>query len=425
MNLFQSIFVTLAKKLGLELAEKDVRNLDYYVTEDISITAIIAQRLATVTLLDSDINVAGNNKRAEFLNGIVQKLENEKLQNSLEIALGTGDCLIKPYTDGEHVGYDLVPSNDFAITDYIEDRIKGCFIKCDQFYKTTSTLYERMEYHRIEDGNLFIEQHAFKNGTEVPIESVDRWAHMQDIIIPNVKGMLFGRIRCPKVNRSDINSVNGVPITFGAGKVVKNSNERYNQFNQEFKDKQTIIFAGKQLNLTDRRSNLFQHVSSRSIDTDSYIKEYSPSIRETELSNGILQNFKMLELVIGINSGVLTPPTTNFATASEIKANLQMTFSFIQRLRKQVEQAITDLLEGTSYILNMNNITPIGEYDLIFNWSDSYIEDMTQRTTAMLQGEAIGAISKAEYRSYVMNEPLDVAEEKVADMETPVEGNIE
>ena len=69
--------------------------------------------------------------------------------------------------------------------------------------------------------------------------------------------------------------------------------------------------------------------------------------------------------------------------------------------------------------MNRNNITPIGSYEVVFNWSDSYIENMTERFTALLQGEAIGAVDRAEVRAFIQNEPLDLAKEKVAEMVTP------
>lgn len=428
MNFIQTIFVNIGNKLGLELAEKKVYGLDYFNIDNISITATLASRIATITLIDSDVNVAGDNLRANAINDIIEELENTQLKPAIEVALGTGDCLLKPYTDGSSIGYSLIPSPNFYITDSIGNKIKACLVKADEFEKNNIT-YERIEYHYLTEENgvpvLNIDQMAFKNGIEIPISSVERWADLENIKIPNVDRMLFGRIKSPVVNRGDINSANGVPITYGMDKVVDNSVEAYDRFNKEMSDKETLIFIGKQLsndkkenNLPKSKRNLFQVVKTGSIDTDEYIKEYSPEIRDSALTEGIQQNFKMLELLAGLSSGVLTPPTTNFATATEMKANLQMTFAFMQALRKSIENSITDLAYATNVIMNLNNMTPIGDYELIFNWSDSYIENMETQLTALLQSQAIGGTSVAEVRSFVHHEPLDIATEKVEEMES-------
>lgn len=431
MTFIQQIFLAIANRMGLELTERKTESLDYFVTDNISLTATVAGRIATLVLIDSDVNVAGDNMRAKALNDILQELEDEQLKKAIEVALGTGDCLIKPYTDGKAFGYDLIPANNFRVTDSVGNKIKGCLIKADA-YQTDSVVYERIEYHNLieQEGTsvLEIKQMAFKNGTQVPMETT-RWEGIEDTRLANVDKMIFGRIKCPMVNRGDLNSINGVPITYGMDKVVKNSVEAYDRFNKEMRDKETLIFADKTLLVADKRekgkelkinkgkNNLFQFVNSNKIEDD-LIKEYSPQIRDASLTEGIQQNFKMLELVAGLSAGILTPPTTNFATATEMKANLQLSFAFIQAVRRQIEKCINDVIDGTNFIMNRNNITPIGPYEVIFTWSDSYIQQMGERLTALLQGEAIGAVDKSEVRAFIQNEPLTMAEEKVAEIGT-------
>jgi hypothetical protein len=48
---------------------------------------------------------------------------------------------------------------------------------------------------------------------------------------------------------------------------------------------------------------------------------------------------------------------------------------------------------------------------------------MTERYNQLLQGLNMDAISKAEFRSWLMSEPIDVAESKLQEME-PTEGDI-
>ena len=428
MSFIQSIFISVAKRLGLDIAEKKTNSLDYFEVDNISLTATIASRIATITLIDSDVNVAGDNQRAQALNDILQEMENTQLKTAIEVALGTGDCLIKPYTDGKDIGYILIPSPNFRVVDSMGNKIKSCLVKADQV-EMSNHIYERVEYHKLLEAEgvpyLEIQQMAFKDGLQVPLSEVDRWADIEEITqIPNIDRMFFGRIKCPMVNRGDINSINGVPVTYGMDKVLENAVSAYNRFNQEMEDKETMIFADKTLLKKDKEDNfilpagkrrLFQSMRG-GVDSSQLIHEYSPDIRDASLNEGIQQNFKMLELLAGLSAGILTPPTSNFATATEMKANLQMSFAFIQNIRKSIETCLEDVIYSTNAIMNRNNITPMGSYEIVFNWSDSYIENMSERFTALLQGEAIGAVDRAEVRAFIQNEPLDLAKEKVAEM---------
>lgn len=431
MNFIQTIFLSIAKRLGLDLAEKKVNGLDYFEVNNISLTAAIASRIATITLIDSDVNVVGNNQRAQALNDILQEMENTQLKTAIEVALGTGDCLIKPYTDGKDIGYTLIPSPNFMVVQSIGNKIKSCLVKADQV-EVNNHIYERVEYHQLLESAgvpyLEIQQMAFKDGKQVPLSEVSRWADIEEITqILNINRMLFGRIKCPMVNRGDINSINGVPVTYGMDKVLDNAVSAYDRFNQEMEDKETMIFADKTILGKDNNGNTVLPIGKRKlfqamrggIDSSQLIHEYSPEIRDSSLNEGIQQNFKMLELLVGLSAGILTPPTSNFATATEMKANLQMSFAFIQNIRKSIETCLEDVIYSTNAIMNRNNITPIGSYEVVFNWSDSYIENMTERFTALLQGEAIGAVDRAEVRAFIQNEPLDLAKEKVAEMVTP------
>lgn len=430
MTFIQSIFLNIAKRLGLDLAEKKVNGLDYFEVDNISLTATIASRIATITLIDSDVNVAGDNQRAQALNDILQEMEDTQLKTAIEVALGTGDCLIKPYTDGQDIGYTLIPSPNFRVVQSIGNKIKSCLVKADQV-ELNNHVYERVEYYSLTEREgvsiLSIKQMAFRDGMEIPLTQVDRWADIKDVEIPNLDRMLFGRIKCPMVNRGDINSINGVPVTYGMNKVLDNALSAYDRFNQEMEDKETMIFADKTLLKKDKDNNfvlppnkrkLFQSMRG-GVDASQLIHEYSPDIRDTSLNEGIQQNFKMLELLAGLSAGILTPPTSNFATATEMKANLQMSFAFIQNIRKSIENCIEDVIYATNAIMNRNNITPMGTYEIVFNWSDSYIENMNERFTALLQGEAIGAVDRAEVRAFIQNEPLDLAKEKVDEIAEP------
>lgn len=430
MNFLRTIFLKIASRLGLELQRKKLIEDDYSAM-GVNLTATIANRVATLTMIDSGASIEGDSARAKYLDDFLNDFIADRMAVAAEVSLGTGDCLVKPYTDGKRIGIDIIKNNNFVVCDSIGSFIKSCIIKADQIVDDNGNLFERMEAQILREGQtqneesvpvLVIYQMAFKNGNEIPLTMVDAWKDIQpETIIPNVEKMLFGRYKCPTVNRENVNGVNGVKITFGLDSVMKKAVDAFERYNDEFEKKEAFIFADKTIFTKDKdtgkpilpkgKSKLFMNVNSA--DSGDLIKEYSPAIRSTEMNDSIEVNFKMLELLAGLSNGVLTAPTTSYATATEMKASLQATFAFMTKFRKSLENGTRDLLDAVNVLLNANNITPDGEWDVQFDWSSSYIENIQEQFNRLMQAESIGAVDRAEVRSWVMDEDIQTATEKV------------
>ncbi len=423
MSWIQNIFLALAKRFGLELQQKPAMVDDY--SKAISLTAVISHRVATLTMQDSTFAANGTGARARYMDEFVQSFAGGLMDVAAEVALGTGDCLIKPYTDGKRIGLDIIKNDDFVVCDSIGDYIKSCIIKTGEIKTNDGEVYERYEVQTIRENEnastLEINTIAYKNGAEVPLESVEAWANIPAVqYIPNVNFMLFGRYKCPAVNRQNINGVNGVKITYGLDSIIKDALDAYKRFNSEYKAKETFIFADKTLftrdkdgvvRLPDGKDKLFLKV--RGQDDGALIQEYSPAIRSTELQTGIDVNFKMIELMAGLSNGVLTPPSTSFATATEMRAALMATFAFMTRFRRIIDAGNRQLLEAVNVIANYNNLAPIGEWEYTSDWSTGYLEQVTEQYNRLLTSHGIGAVSTAEVRAWVMDEDLQTAEQEV------------
>lgn len=85
--------------------------------------------------------------------------------------------------------------------------------------------------------------------------------------------------------------------------------------------------------------------------------------------------------------------------------------------RKVLEDGLNDLFYAINAICNANEITPMGDYNVSYDWSDSMVESMTERFNELLQSLNMGTIDKAEFRSWTMNESLEVAKDKIAEIE--------
>ena len=432
MSLWKSLFEKLADRLGLKIQEKRSLTDEYGdMGKLINLTASIANRVATLTMMDSGASISGDSARAKLLGEFLQEFIDDRMSAAAEVALGTGDALVKPWTDGRLFGVDIVSNEDFRVCGSIGNHIKAILIRCDEMQMGNST-YTRFEGQRLSEVEgipaLFIEQFVYKNDAE--LTDKEQWPQAWQEIsqmecIPNVDQLLLGRYKCPKVNREDVNSENGVKITYGLDKVMQKAAEAYERFNTEMEKKETMLFADRTLFKADAngqrqlppgKHKLFQQVSAK--DSKELVHEYSPDMRTDQLEAGVDVNFRMLEMLAGLSQGILTKPTTNFATATEVKHSLQLTFAFMTNFRKQLVKGTTDLLRAVDILCNVNNITPMGNWDVQFDWSSSYIEQLEEQFNRLLQSEAIGAVEPAEVRAYVMDEDLETATQKVAEIKS-------
>lgn len=432
MSVMRSILLYLAKKMGLELQDKPPQKDDYSSMDAISLTAVIANKVATLAMQDSNIAIEGDSARAALIQEFLDYYLGDRMDVAAEVALGTGDCLIKPYTDGRRFGVDLIKNGDFVVCESIGNSIISCIIKSGEYRTEHGAVYQRYEIEMVRDAvsesgregsALLVYNVAFKNNKEVPLEEVEAWKGIPPfLMLPNVSKPLFGRYKCPAVDRRDVNGVNGVKITSGADRAMALAVEAYERFNKEYQSKETMIFADKTIltkdtngNLTipDNKRNLFLQMRGNGADGKKLIQEYSPEIRSGDLEAGITVNNRMVELLTGLSPGILTPPTTSYATATEMRAALNATFAVITKFRRSLTKGTNDLLDAVDIIANRNNMTPMGAWRAKYDWSAAYIEQLNEQFNQLMMAEGIGAVEKAEVRAWLLDEDYETAKTRV------------
>ena len=65
----KNILLYLAQKVGLELQDKPVYRDDYSDMKNISVTAVIANKVSTLAMQDSTITIEGDSARAQIIQG--------------------------------------------------------------------------------------------------------------------------------------------------------------------------------------------------------------------------------------------------------------------------------------------------------------------------------------------------------------------
>ena len=420
-SIVKSIIEKLAERFGITLYKKADVTYDY-ADEGLNPTAIGANVITNIAVDDSDIIINGENKRADAMREIVAYYEDEVENVAVEIALGTGDCIIRPYVQEDMIGINVIGNDSFMITSAVGGKLQGVVMMLDD-YTVDSDTYRLFEMQELKDGVCKMSHFAFKNDKEISIEQTE-WEGISEETDIQADQLLIGRIKCPTINRSDYNSAEGVPITYGCDDLIENVQEKYEQYNDEFKRKKSRIFADRMLFKKDDNQELTLTDSAEIVKLkgfdgalSSMIETYSPPIRETDYRSGNNFNLAMLEMASGLSRGIWTEPETSFATATEMKNSLKKTFAFVKRLRRRIEAGNKQLFNAIDILMNANNITPQGEWEVEHQWSYDYIEESREKFNQLVQGNSIGAITTAEVRSWELNIPLDQAKEQIEEYE--------
>ena len=439
----KSIFLNIADKLGLQLVDKSNSKINFG-DSGLNPTAIGAGVIANITIDDSDIIIEGENARAEAVREFKDYYTDEFQTLVAEIALGTGDAIIRPYTNGKYIGLNVIGNDRFIITDCIGTHINGVIMMLDEYTENnkTSRLFESQMLKSQEKNNVVhIRRFAYIEDKETPL-SATNWAELIEEENVIADQLLIGRYKCPTINRDNYNSVNGVPITFGCENIIDVIRQKYNQYNEEFDQKRALIFAdktmfkdsadttvGKKLEI---QGTNFMKIKGSGIENGvkGMIEDYSPAIREAEFREANNFNLSVLELCCGFSRGVFTTPETAFATATEMKNSLKKTFAFVKRLRKRLELGDRMLFNAINIIMNLNGTTPIGDWELHHDWSYDYIEETKERFNQLMQGHSQGVVKDETVCAWINNLNEEQAEQYMAELkaeqtiEEPPEDNI-
>jgi len=428
----KNIFIKLASRLGLELVDKTETDINF-AESGLNPTAIGAGVIANIAIDDSDMIIEGNNARSKALRELKEYYVDEFQNAVAEVSLGTGDAIVRPYTDGKYIGLNIIGNDNFVVTESIGTHLKGVIMKLDE-YEKDNKVYRLLESQTLKDNVVptivYIRRFAFKDDKEIDL-SLTSWEGMESEENIVADQLLVGRYKCPTINRENYNSVNGVPITFGCEDIVNNIRTKYNQYNDEFDRKQALIFADRTMFKKDANNKEEGGAVKYKLDATHFIKmrgngveggvkgmieDYSPAIREPEFQAANNFNLSVLELCCGFSRGVFTKPETAFATAAEMKNSLKKTFAFVKRFRKRLELGDRMLFNAVNIIMNLNSTTPLGDWELRHDWSYDYIEETKERFNQLMQGHSAGVVKDETVCAWINNLSEDEAKKYMAEM---------
>ena len=382
---------------------------NYENDKDINFTAIFSNKLANITISDSNIDVVGDNKRAELLQETLKRLK-KKLKKIVARDLGTGGVLVIPYVNRKKIYFNIVTQNRFSINKMIGDDIVDCTIMAEHIVKNKEHYYRWADYI-LENNNLYIRYRSTLNDDPIEMPLIPEWANIEDISITNVDKMPFMYIKSPIDNRKEMDKY-GAPITYGCDKQIAKIMNDLEQIDREYSLKEAFVgaditmFKGEDALPTN---GLYKKINAGE---DNFWEVFDPAFRDTSYYNKLMNDFSLLEKAVGTDRGILTEPLSTYQNKDEARRANQNTFSIIDDVRDSLEDGLKDFLYACDVLANYYSLSPQGDYELSTDWSYAILEDSTQEFSQLCQGESRGVIRKAELRQYL--KPSETIEEAQA-----------
>lgn len=379
----------------------------YRDIKDINFTAIFADRITSLALSGAVVDVIGDNARSDEINRILQ-VERRHEKKWMRQALGIGAVLLVPYSVNGEIHIDVIPQDRLLISEH-----SGCNIRRLSFLADIITRdgvqFARWCEYSLEDGVCIIRNKATRNGSEIPLASLDAWGGIDaEIRIGDCDRLLLGYFRCPTDNKSpDI--LTGVPLTFGCDETIREINDCIKQAETEFESKEAWVGISKQVAPSDeilaKRHRFIKLNASGKIgdSSGSLFETFSPDIRESAYSARLLSLFARLEKQVGTSSGILTPSdAVSLPTATQVKRASFDTDVLVSDCRDAYAYAMDDVVYAINALLDYHGAIGSGlEYATSYKWGDGIAMDPESRFNDLCRGKQEGAVSTEEIRRYL------------------------
>ena len=408
-------------KINTQTTDKEINDNSKYAflyesIDDINFASIFANKLANYTISDSSMNIEGDNARVELLDKTGQSMW-KKAKKITSMAFGYGGVIIVPYVKGGKIYYNLVPQSRLTIDSMDGELITGATVLAERKVINSSvkqTIYLRWTNYKVENGNMVItQQYSDEKGNQIP--APDFWKDIQEVrTITNVDRVLFGYIKSP-VNNRKANDKYGVPITYGCEATILEIKETLKQLIREYELKEVFVGADVTMFKGDNKlssNGLFKKIDSGS---DDFFEVFDPQFRD--YTTRLQELYKRLEHEVGTSYGILSEVNTVNATATEIKHAMYDTFTICDDMRSNIEKGLEDFFYACNVLANAYNLSPMGDYELSFDWSYSLLEDTQTEWNQLIWAKNNGIVKEVEIRQWLYpDETLEQSEKIIQEI---------
>ena len=346
----------------------------------INMAQSIASEMARLTTMGIGIKLEGS-ARAEWLQKQVDSVCYE-LRKWVEYGCAYGTVILKPNGDTVKL---YIPSQ-YEITEQSGGKITGVVFHNNVHDEQAEKYYERLEYHRFENGAYVISNKCFvgdsQNSCNKPIDiALTPWAGMlEEARILNVDSPLFAPLRTPHANNLDHSCPVTLPIFTDALEELRDLDVAYSRNANEIEDsKRIVLLDSDRLLPYDRPGNLTRGGlpdfvklidGDTSVESDLY-HEINPTLNTETRITGINALLSLIGFKSGFSNGhFVFNQKTGRMTAREVESDDARTIQTVKDHRDQLEVCMKDLVYAMSKIADLYMLAPVGNYEVVFDFGD-------------------------------------------------------
>ena len=399
--------------------------------KSLNLAAAVSSEIARLVTIEMRLELDGS-ARAEYLESQLSPLLS-RIREHVEASASRGGMMLKPYIDGDAIQVDVVPSGSFYPVRYDSNGKISGVVFADQ-KAIGDWYYTRIEYHDFGDVYI-IRNKAFRSktkdtlGNEVPLTMVEEWSDiLPEATLEGVKVPLFGYFRYPIANNIDPSSPLGMACFSRAVDQIKEADKQWSRFLWEFESGERALYVdvsafdrdkdGKPILPSRRLFRTLHGMDTPAVGEEGFFQEWSPTLREQSLLNGLDKILKTVEFNCGLSYGTLSDPQSVEKTATEIKISRQRSYATVTDTQKALDGALRDLIAAMDVLATLYNLAPLGVFEVTTTFDDSVITDTEAKLVQDRQSVSMGAMPKYMYlmRNYGLSE--ETAKEWVAEVQS-------
>ena len=352
----------------------------------------------------------------------------QQIRTETEYAIACGAFICRPYFDSEtsRVSLSWYTADRFVPVAWSGKRcVSGIFIDQDvvtsNYVKTYYTKLELQKWTFGKDGkggSVDIEVKLYRSnsetelGTEIALSSYAKWADITPSAhINNCTTPFFVYAPMPFANNKALNSHAGVSLFKDGVSLLEQIDRAWDNLNWELQASQKKVFVDEQMLETTRTSNgeivprldskekrLYKVMDAQGA-VAKYMEEYSPAIRQADITATLKTNLSLLCSACGLDSGAYVyDEQAQAVTATEIRTKQQKTYQKICDIQRwTIQPAILGIIDAVRSLQQLYNVPALPELEVNITFGDSILIDAESDKQNAQRETQLGLRSKLNY----------------------------
>lgn len=378
----------------------------------VNFAKVICSETARLATLNVNINIEGS-ARAEYLQKQIDNIFS-RLRNWVEYGAAYGTIVLKPNGDA----VDVVLPDRFMITAQLNGKATGAVFVNQAANNNGKIFYTRLEYHRFIGAQYVITNKCYAGTTAndltkpTAIENTP-WSDLaEEVYISNLDQPLFAVLKMPGANTIDANSPMGLPLFAAAFEELRDLDIAYSRNAEEIFDSERVVLLDAD-KLIPRKGTTsspgVQKAARQQMELPKYVRnvvgngvndfyqEINPTLNTTMRMEGINALLSQIGFKCGFSNGYFVfNEKTGMVTATQVESDDRRTLQTITDVRTQLKTAITDLIYALAKFADLYDLSPAGEYQVIFDFED-LTENLEEDKIRWLQYVDKGLVPKWQY----------------------------